>query len=54
VQMLGTWVQQQLAPLGVPLLVVPSGVLAHVQQCLHELHEVLQEYQPTSTTRPQG
>jgi GAF domain-containing protein len=54
VQTLGTWVQQQLAPLGSPLLAVPPRVLAQVQQRLHELHEVLQEYQPASAAHPQG
>jgi GAF domain-containing protein len=52
VQTLGTWVQQQLAPLGSPLLAVPPEVLAQVQLRLHELHELLQEYQLASATRP--
>jgi GAF domain-containing protein len=54
VQTLGTWVQQQLAPFGAPLLAATPGVLVQVQQRLHELHEVLQEYQPASAAHPQG
>ncbi|MGI4734447.1 MAG: GAF domain-containing protein [Janthinobacterium lividum] len=46
---LSAGVRQLVAPLGCPLLGVPPLVLAQVQQRLHDLAELLQEYQPAGS-----
>jgi hypothetical protein len=46
VQTLSTWVQQRLTPLEGSLLAGPPVVRAQVQPCLHELQELLRQYQP--------